>query len=115
MRHLKCSSRPFSTSLARRVYERTRAHCFLAACPMLPFLAALCGMLPAHHLIDRVTGVLAQRRVVPRGTSSFTPPSNAAGGASDRGPWRESRFIDITILVTIGFAVYILAAWRLLP
>jgi hypothetical protein len=43
------------------------------------------------------------------------PPSNAAGGASDRRPWRERRFTDITILVTIGFAVYVLAALGLLP
>lgn len=42
-------------------------------------------------------------------------PSNAADGASHRRPWRERRYIDVIILVTIGFAVYVLAALRLLP
>ena len=83
MRQLEYSSRPFITSLARLVYERTRA--------------------------------LQQRWAVPRGTSPSTTPPTAAGGASDRRPWRERRFVDITIMVTIGFAVYMLAAWRLLP
>ena len=51
MRQLEYSSRPFIASLARLVYERTRAHCYLVASPLLPFLAALCGIVagPPFH------------------------------------------------------------------